>query len=324
MPPRAAGRGPAAHRDNAAVNRLADRVAAAVLPLTLVAVAAALAAPSDAVAERSDLLLAVLVAFTALGIAPRRLAGLRRRPGMVLALSVVPPLVLTPIAWALGRPFAPAVGDGLLALGLAPTEVAAVGLVALAGGDAVLALAAVAGSLAASAIGGPLVLGLLGASADLDTGALLSSFALVVLVPLAAGLIARGALPGLGRADPHLAAGAALTVALLVYAALSGASGTGELGEAALAGGLFLAASVVPAVLVLRRTGQPAAAFCVALRDFAVAAALAGQAFGPRAAVVAGVYGVMMLVFGAALAAAAQRGMRLPGAGRVSAARTGR
>lgn len=306
------------------MDRWAERVAAAVLPLTLVAVAAALVAPSDAVAERSDLLLAALVAFTAVGIAPRRLAGLRRSPGTVVALSLGPPLVLTPLAWALGRLFAPSVGDGLLALGLAPTEVAAVGLVALAGGDAVLALAAVTGSLAASAIGGPLVLGLLGAGAGVDTGALLSSFALVVLAPLAAGLAARGALPALGRAEPQYAAGAALAVAALVYAALSGASGTGELGQAALAGAALLVVSVVPAALALRHTGQPATAFCVVLRDFAVAAALAGQAFGPRAAVVAGVYGVMMLVFGAALAAAAQRGVALPGARAISAARTGR
>jgi hypothetical protein len=38
------------------------------------------------------------------------------------------------------------------------------------------------------------------------------------------------------------------------------------------------------------------------LRDFAVAAALAGQAFGPAAATVPGVYGVLMLLVGAAAA----------------------
>jgi predicted Na+-dependent transporter len=62
-------------------------------------------------------------------------------------------------------------------------------------------------------------------------------------------------------------------------------------------------------VLVQRRAHDLTPAFCLGLRDFAVAAALAGQAFGPRAAVVAGVYGVMMLVAGAALAAAERRGL---------------
>jgi predicted Na+-dependent transporter len=170
------------------VHRSADRIAAAVLPLTLVAAAAALAAPSDAVADRIDLLLAALVLLSALGIEPRRLEALRRRPGTVLALSVGSLVVLAPLAWLLSRAFDGAVRDGVLALGVAPTEVAAVGLVALAGADAVLALAAVAGSLVASAALGPVLLAALGGSSDVALGPLLGSFALVVLLPLAAGL----------------------------------------------------------------------------------------------------------------------------------------
>jgi predicted Na+-dependent transporter len=173
------------------VHRRAERVAGAVLPLTLAAAGAALVAPSGAVAARSDLLLAVLVALTALGIDPRRLAALRARPGQVLALSAGPLVVLVPLAWALGRPFDGPVRDGVLALGVAPTEVAAVGLVALAGADAVLALAVVAGSLVASAALGPVLLAALGGSGEVALGSLLGHFALVVLVPLALGL-ARG------------------------------------------------------------------------------------------------------------------------------------
>jgi predicted Na+-dependent transporter len=48
----------------------------------------------------------------------------------------------------------------------------------------------------------------------------------------------------------------------------------------------------------LRLTG----ALLIELRDFAVAAALAAQAFGPPAAAVAAVYGVFMLLVGAAAA----------------------
>jgi predicted Na+-dependent transporter len=297
----------------------ADRLAAAVLPLTLAAAAAALVAPSEAVARRSDLLLAALVLATALGIEPRRLVALRRRPRAVLGLSIGPLLVLAPVAWAIGRLFDGAVRDGVTTLGLAPTEVAAVGLVALAGGDAVLALAAVAGSLVASAALGPLVLAAVGGSSGVDLGPLLGSFALVVLLPLAAGLAARAALPALGRAGPELGAVGSLAIAALVYAALSGASaaGGGTLGSAVLAGGAFLAASAAIAGVALRGSHDRTPAFCLGLRDFAVAAALAEQAFGPRAAVVAGVYGVMMLVAGAALAAAERRGLarRRPGIG---------
>lgn len=52
----------------------------------------------------------------------------------------------------------------------------------------------------------------------------------------------------------------------------------------------------VPGAPQLRITG----ALVIELRDFAVAAALAAQAFNPAAATVAGVYGVLMLITGAA------------------------
>jgi predicted Na+-dependent transporter len=200
------------------------------------------------------------------------------------------------------------VRDGVLVLGLAPTEVAAVGLVALAGADAVFALAAVTGSLVVSAVAGPLLLSVLGGAGDVRPGPLVGSFALVVLLPLAVGLAARAAIPALGRAEPHYAAGSTVVIAALAYAALSGASSTGSLGEAWLAASAFLAVSATVAAVAARVTRDLVPAFCLGLRDFAVAAALATQAFGPSAGTVAGVYGVMMLVAGAGLAAAARRG----------------
>jgi predicted Na+-dependent transporter len=242
----------------------AHRLASGVLPLRCVAALAALVAPSQTVAEHSELLLAALVLATALGIEPHRLVALRRRPGAVLALAVGPFLVLVPLAWAIGRLFDGAVRDGVAALG---------------------------------------------GSADVDLGPLLGSFALVVLLALATGLAARAGFPRLGRAEPEFGAIGALAIAALVYAALSGTAdaGGGTLGAAVLAGAAFLAASAALAAIALRQAGDATPAFCLGLRDFAVAAALAGQAFGPRAAVVAGVYGVMMLVAGAALAAVERR-----------------
>src|SRR4051794_28906637 len=96
----------------ATIRTAAHRVAAAVLPLTLVAAVAAVVVPSHAVADRSELLLAALVLATALGIDPHRLVALRRRPRAVLALSVGPLVVLAPVAWAIGRLFDGAVRDG--------------------------------------------------------------------------------------------------------------------------------------------------------------------------------------------------------------------
>jgi len=123
--------------------RAGDRL----LALAAAAAVLALLAPMDAFAARSDLVLAALVAFTALGIAPAQLAGLTERKAALAALVVAPFLLLVPLGWLVSRLFSGPVRDGVLALGVSSTEVAAVGLVALAGGSAVLALGALTGSL---------------------------------------------------------------------------------------------------------------------------------------------------------------------------------
>jgi predicted Na+-dependent transporter len=281
------------------------RLPEAVLPLALAAALLGLIAPAPGLAARADLLLAALVLLTALGLPPDAVAALRRRGPLVLALSLGPLVVLAPLAWALSRAFASPVREGMLALGLAPTEVAAAGLVALAGGEAALVLAVVCGSLAASAVAGPLLLASLGDAPGADPGLLAARFALVVLAPLAVGLLARARTPRLAAADDDLAAAATVVLAALVYASL-GATGLGGLGSAVAGAAVFLAAGAAVAGAAVRLVGppdRPAAAFAIALRDFAVAAALAGQAFGASAAGVAGVYGVLMLVAGAAVAA---------------------
>jgi BASS family bile acid:Na+ symporter len=285
------------------------------LPLAVAAAALALLVPSTALSERSDLLLAALVLFTALGIDPAKLAGLQRHAGAVAALIVLPLALLAPLGWLVSLAFSGAVGDGVLALGVSSTEVAAVGLVALAGGSAVLALGVLTGSLALAAVAGPPLLGALaGTDADVAVGELVGRFSLVVLVPLAAGLLIRALSSALDRAEPELAGLAALAVVVLVYAAMSGADKGDDLVEAAAASALFLVATagvvagwVALAPSALRATG----ALVIELRDFAVAAALASQAFGPSAATVSGVYGVLMLLVGAAAAHWLPRSPRL-------------
>jgi bile acid:Na+ symporter, BASS family len=287
------------------------------LPLAVAAAALALVVPSTGFSERSDLLLAGLVLFTALGIDPAKLADLRRHAGAVVALVVVPFALLALLGWLVSLAFSGAVSDGVLALGVSSTEVAAVGLVAIAGGSAVLALGALTGSLVLAAVAGPLMLGALaGTDADVAVGELVGRFSLVVLVPLAVGLLVRAGSPAVGRADPEFAGLATLAVVVLVYAAMSGTGAGGELAGATAAAVLFLLATgvVVAGWLALAPPGlRVTGAFVIELRDFAVAAALASQAFGPRAATVSGVYGVLMLLLGAAAAHWLPRSPRLVG-----------
>jgi BASS family bile acid:Na+ symporter len=292
--------------------RSSRRVSEAVLPLALLAGLAALVRPSDALAENSELILALLVLFTALGITPEHLPEVGRRWRLVVALSVVPMAVLAPIAWAISRLFASPTREGVLVLGLAPTEVAAGGLAALAGGDAALALAAVSGSLVISAIAGPLVAATLGDTEGLAVGPeeLLIRFILVVIVPLILGAGARVLYKKLDCLEAELSAAGTLTVATLVYAALSGADGGASLGPALLGSIAFLAVSAVLALAWARAVGvayRTTVPLAVGMRDFAVAAAMASEAFGPPAAAVAGVYGVLVLVAGAAVATVLRR-----------------
>jgi BASS family bile acid:Na+ symporter len=288
------------------------RLPRALTPLALAAAVLALLAPSGGLAARSDLLLALLVLATALGISPSDLVRLRQHLGALAVLSVVPLLVLGAVAWGLGRPFAAPVRDGLLATGLSSAEVASVGLVALAGADATIALGAVTGSLVVAALLGPVAASAIAAGAGhAHAGRLLVRFALVVIAPLIAGIALRSQdrlARWLADADAEREGVAVLAVVALVYAALSGTHGAHHLGAAALASAAFLLASALLAVLWRRRASPPVAvpgAMTIAMRDFAVAAALATQTFGTASAAVPGVYGVLMLLGGTVAASRA-------------------
>jgi BASS family bile acid:Na+ symporter len=282
------------------------------VPLTVVAAVLAIAVPSATLARHSDLLLAVLVLATAMGITAGELVALRRHAVAVAVLSVVPLIVLFAAAWAVGRPFDADIRHGLLAVGASSAEVASVGLVALAGADATIALGAVVGSLVLSALLGPVALGVIGgASGHGGTGHLLGRFALVVILPLIVGVGIRSrATAALAARDGEREGVAALAVAALVYAALSGIPAGGPILSPILASLAFLGVCAVAAGAWARLAPAAAAvpgALTIGMRDFAVAAALATQAFGAAAAGVPGIYGVIMLVAGTTAASARAR-----------------
>jgi BASS family bile acid:Na+ symporter len=299
----------------AAAGRAVTRL---ILPLTLVATALALVVPSSAVAGRSDVLLALLVLATALGIPWSELTALRSRAATVGFLSVAPLVVLAAFAWALGHAFDSSTREGVVAVGLSSSEVASVGLTALAGADATVALGVVAGSLVLAALVGPVAIGWLAGAhggAHGGSGQLLARFALVVLAPLAVGVGVRSLRVSgawLARHDDERDGIAALTVVVLVYASLSGTQGSHGLGSALVASVCFCIGSALLGWAWYVRPGRDQAtaipgALTIGMRDFAVAAALASQAFGTRAAVVPGVYGVVMLVAGTAFVTLVRR-----------------
>ena len=160
--------------------RMLGAVPGVLTPLALIATVFGLVFPSGAFAARSDLLLALLVLATALGISFADLRRLREHLRAVLILSLAPLPALVGAAWLLGRPFAPLVRDGLLAVGLSSAEVASVGLVALAERMRRSALGVVTGSLVLSpALVEPLAIGWLsGSEVHVGSAHLLGRFAL--------------------------------------------------------------------------------------------------------------------------------------------------
>jgi predicted Na+-dependent transporter len=275
--------------------------ALAPLPLVLLAAGAGLLWPSPQLADRSDLILAALVLAVAFTVDPRRFRAAASARRSVAAAVLLPLALLLPLAIGLAALFDGGPHDGLIALGLSSTEVATAGLVTLAGGDAAVALTVVALSLGLTAVAAPLLAPLLIAS-TLAPGELIVRFSLIVLVPLTVGLAIRARSQDPDRLEAFGDRAATLVLALLVFAALGDLGDLSHLGGALAAAALFLTGSVAFALLLRPLVGElRTGGFVFALRDFAVAAALAGQFDSPGAAATPAVYGVLMLVLAAAI-----------------------
>jgi len=304
--------------------------------LTAVLVAAVLgltaAAPLAWLADRQgiNVLLAVLVFATAVSIEPAalgRLASAWRSLLVALATGIT---VLPALSWAVSRMVAAgSLRDGVLAVGLAPCEIASVATTAMAGGEAAVSAGVLIGStVAAVALAGP-ILTLEAGHAGVSPGAIIVNLALVVALPLAAGIALRAWVPPAARvleterSERAAAAVALFSVAALV--ALIAAEVHLSARYAAVAGALvvFLAGSAAVGRLLGLRSRPPAATallLTTSMRDFAIAAGLATSAFGPAAAAPLGLYGILVLVWGTAVAgilrqrtAAASREPAAPG-----------
>lgn len=286
-----------------------------ILPIALAAVAIVgvlLGAPGRAIDRHGaiDGTLALLVLATGLSIdgpSLGRAVSRWRRLLVVIALSSVG---LPLLAFGIARLVEGHLRQAVLAAGVAPAEVASVGLVGLAGSDVAVAAAILAASAVLTVLGAGSVLGFLTGAIDAKSGNLLSTLVLVVALPLGVGAIAREAL----RLGPRsLAAGrilGSLALVVLLFEVASEVRVGPSIGTAAVVFALFLAGSVglgwlLGAGLVVQ--ARPSVLLPVAMRDFAVAAGIAASAFGPPAAGPLGIYGLEVLLFGALVARWRQR-----------------
>jgi predicted Na+-dependent transporter len=253
--------------------------------------------------------LVVLVAAVGLGLPTATVVDSRQHAGRIAVTVLVSAVVLPAVAFAAGRavPAGP-LRLGVLAAGVAPSEVAAVALAALAGGSAAISAAVLIGSTATSVVlAGPVLHLLAGSGTTFSSGSLLLSLFCIVVVPLTLAALLRARLPSRlqDRADSASSMTASIAVLVLIWLV----AGEAQIGLAYLQAGfallLYLAGSTVLATLLAARLPRPtrlSLLLPVAMRDFAIAAGIASQAFGPAAAAALGLYGVLVLLFGATTA----------------------
>ena len=262
-----------------------------------------------------DALLALLVFATALTIdpaAPRRVAAAWRRVALAIVLGVT---VLPALSWAVSWlvPAGP-LRDGVLVTGLAPCEIASVATTALAGGEAAVAAGVLIGSTLATVLLAAPILTLFVPGAAFSPAGVIENLALVVALPLAAGMALRAwaaaasrgmaflATPRAERAATRVALAAVAALVALVASEVRFSAGYAAVALALL---LFLAASALLGRVLAARSPRPVAAallLTTSMRDFAIAAAIAAAAFGPQAAAPLGLYGVAVLIWGTACA----------------------
>ena len=277
------------------------------LPLVLVIAGLGVALPAPGRRLDADgaifITLAILVFCTGSSVTFADFKGLRTASRWMALVLAATTIILPVLAWLASRLVTePALQGGVMAAGVAPVEVASVALIGLAGGEVVVAAGLlIASTLLTVLLAGPILM-LFGAHSTTSQIGLLATLALVVALPLIMGCGLRTIDPFGGRerslveivgmvsllvllweiaSELRLQASDVLVaVALLAYLAAAGVLG-------------WLLALGAPAP---RRT---AVILTTAMRDFAVAAGIAASAFGIAAAAPLGIYGVMVLVFGA-------------------------
>ncbi len=277
-----------------------------------VAIGLALPATSAAMVPNVPVLLAGQVLGVSLNLTPTDFRAAARRVHLVGAALLLQWTVLPGLAVVVSRAIpSRELASGMVICAVAPAEITSGLMAAVAGGDAALATSIMAGSLALATILVPVWLGVsLGGTARFNPLSLVGELSLSVLVPLVAGVVLRFRFPGLARYRHHFLDLSAACLVLVVLAGMGPArpallSAT-LLPIVLLAGAVLLTGGALGwglgRALSLPRRTATAVGFPVAIREFGVAIAVA-VAVLPRAAAVAGVYGILMVAGAGTVAA---------------------
>lgn len=287
----------------ATLRRLTSQYAALAAVVAAAAIGLATPEPGRVLARHDaiNIVLAVLVFLASLTI-PTHVASRLSQHGLrLLVATVLTSVTVAGTAWAVSHlvPTGP-LRVGVVAAGVAPVEIATLGLAPLAGGEALAsAVMLMTSTLLTALFAGP-AMAFLAGGAQVQTGDVAWTLLVVVVVPLAVGLAIRS----------HVAPGAraralsmvTLAVVVLVWLVASQA----RLSADYLAVGLALVLLIIAGAgvgLALGRLLDPPAGvslvFAASMRDFAIASGIATAAVGAAAAAPLGLYGIMVMTWGA-------------------------
>lgn len=258
-----------------------------------------------------DASLAVLVFATAVAIPISSFRGLTPRAGRLVVALASSTALLPALSWAVSRIIPSlALRRGVLTVGLAPAEIASVATTSLAGGDTAVAAAILVGSTLVTVAAAGVGLRLLGGGGAIHLLPLLANLGLVVGAPMAAGIAIRTVLT---LSDAQEAAAERVSVAvvtLLVWLVASQVRLSGSYIAVTAALVMFLAGSAILGKALGFRAPAPVATalfLTTSMRDFAIAAGIAVAAFGSASAAPLGLYGVIAIGWGMAIATVRSR-----------------
>ena len=220
-----------------------------------------------------------------------------------LALGVT---VLPALSWLASRLVsAGPLRNGIMVVGLAPCEIASVATTAMAGGAAALSAAVLIGSTLLTIALAGLILSLVAPDAHIDAIHVLTNLVIVVGIPLILGVLLAATKhlpPRMITVAERIGIGALAGLVLLI-------AGQVHIGADYLS--VLLAVVIIIGVFALlgsligrttSREGSISLLLATSMRDFAIAAGLAAAAFGPRAVAPLGLYGVLVIFWGTAVA----------------------
>ena len=297
-----------------ALRRLVSRYAE--LLWVLAAAALGLLAPEPGRAlgrhDAVNVVLAVLVFSAALTVPDRVGERLSRNGLRLLAVTVLSSAAVVGIAWAASHLVtAGPLRLGVLAVGVAPVEIATLAVAPLGRGDSLASGVMLIGSTVLTALFAGPAIALLAGGTSVHVRDLVVTLLVVVVAPFAVGLAIRARLRGGARQRASTAAVVAVTV--LVWLVASQAHLSDAYVGVLFALAVLILTSAGAGLLLGRLVDAPSGRsvlFATSMRDFAIASGIAAAAFGTAAAAPLGLYGIMVMLWGTGVAGALQHEAR--------------